>query len=362
MPTLPNLGSRQENFINQFRNSELGKISNSFAHEQACVYSNSLTLIKGKSCFFCCWVKAVDRQDIRLATKDKKPQYPSGSDWPNIKESRRYQELLRQLKEVGTRTGKKVGHKYHVRVDLDLSWLPESLRENLEQGFFLMMRRRGVIFIRTKKGYHVILLLDELPSNGSIYNIDKFGVKRKIGDILSAGRQAQDLGSPEKIQPVEKGKWFWQAESIQKVSEIFAKYFLLIECKEKVQQFYSDFAKSNNNVNQSQKVNQISKESKLTEPLSKSENKSSKEKQHYLQKSYIKLAQILKWELFRQRVKRDKPIYKLWYQQKDKKPRYFLIDTYQKYREMVLDRLPVGSVNNLVLNQGQVYQFFYGFG
>jgi hypothetical protein len=70
----------------------------------------------------------------------------------------------------------------------------------------MMMKRRGVIFIKTKRGYHVILLLDELPSNGSIYNIDKFGVKRKIGDILSVGRQAQDLGSPEKIQPTEKGK------------------------------------------------------------------------------------------------------------------------------------------------------------
>jgi hypothetical protein len=84
--------------------------------------------------------------------------------------------------------------------------LPESLRKNLEQGFFLMMKRRGVVFIRTKKGYHVILLLDKLPPSGSLYNVDKFGVKRKIGDILSVGRQAQDLGSPEKIQPVEKGK------------------------------------------------------------------------------------------------------------------------------------------------------------
>jgi hypothetical protein len=69
-----------------------------------------------------------------------------------------------------------------------------------------MLSRAGVIFIKTKRGYHVILLLDELPPNGKIYHVDKFGVRRKIGDILSAGRQAQDLGSPEKEQPTSQGK------------------------------------------------------------------------------------------------------------------------------------------------------------
>ena len=99
-----------------------------------------------------------------------------------------------------------MGRKYYVRVDLDLLWLPRSLRRNLDRGFLIMMRNHGIIFIKTKRGYHVILLLDELPPNGSLYNIDKFGVKRKIGDVLSVGRQAQDLGSPGKIQPTQKGK------------------------------------------------------------------------------------------------------------------------------------------------------------
>lgn len=220
----------------------------------------------------------------------------------------------------------------------------------------MMMERRGVIFIKTKKGYHVILLLDKLPPNGSIYNIDKFGVKRKIGDILSAGRQAQDLGSPEKEQPTSKGKWFWQAKSIQKVGEIFGKYFLLIECKEKFSQLRADFAKSSNNTNQSQKSSKISKEN------TRESYRIVSQRQWPLQKSYIKLAQILKWELFHQRIKRGKPIYKVWYQQRGKSSRYFLLDTYQKHRERQLGQLPVGSVNNFILNQGQVYQFFYGFG
>jgi hypothetical protein len=69
-----------------------------------------------------------------------------------------------------------------------------------------MLKHEGIVFIKTKKGYHVILLLNELPPNGFIYNVDKFGVKRKIGDILSTGRQAQDVGSPDKEQPMQKGK------------------------------------------------------------------------------------------------------------------------------------------------------------
>jgi hypothetical protein len=93
-----------------------------------------------------------------------------------------------------------------VRIDLDLAELPWAIKNTLDKGFSLLISRQGVIFIKTKKGYHVIALLDELPSNGAVYHTDKFGVKRKVGDILSAGRQAQELGSPNK-EPVGGGKW-----------------------------------------------------------------------------------------------------------------------------------------------------------
>ncbi|CAH1766145.1 700_t:CDS:2 [Entrophospora sp. SA101] len=127
------------------------------------------------------------------------------------------------------------------------------------------MRNHGVIFIKTKKGYHVVLLLDELPPNGSLYSIDKFGVKRKIGDVLSSGRQAQDLGSPEKIQPTQK-----------------------VECKEKI----------------NKKIKSDIKSMEVKTTVLKSPKKSKNEQ------TIIKLAQIIKRELFRQKVKRDKPIYK----------------------------------------------------
>jgi hypothetical protein len=98
-----------------------------------------------------------------------------------------------------------VGNKYHVRIDVDLADLPWAVKNTLDKGFNLLISRQGVMFIKTKKGYHVILLLDELPPNGAIYHTDKFGVKRKVGDILSAGRQAQELGSPNK-EPAGQGK------------------------------------------------------------------------------------------------------------------------------------------------------------
>jgi hypothetical protein len=92
-----------------------------------------------------------------------------------------------------------------VRVDVDLADLPRAVKNTLDRGFNLLISRQGVMFIKTKKGYHVILLLDELPPNGAIYHTDKFGIKRKIGDILSVGRQAQHLGSPNK-EPAGRGK------------------------------------------------------------------------------------------------------------------------------------------------------------
>ena len=58
------------------KETKIGVKKNLF-HEQACVYySNSNNNpIKRKCCFFCCWLKAADKENIRLATKNKKPLY-----------------------------------------------------------------------------------------------------------------------------------------------------------------------------------------------------------------------------------------------------------------------------------------------
>jgi len=75
MPNFYNSGDTQPDFKNQFRNSKRGRNFDFYSHEQACLYSNSNSLIKRKCWFFCCWLKAADKESIRLATKDKKPLY-----------------------------------------------------------------------------------------------------------------------------------------------------------------------------------------------------------------------------------------------------------------------------------------------
>jgi hypothetical protein len=92
------------------------------------------------------------------------------------------------------------------------------------------------------------------------------------------------------------------------------------------------------------------------------ENSMEKSSKKTGQRIIIQLAQILKKQLLPFKSKDGGDIYKFWYSQKGRSSRYFLLDTYQKHREKQLDQLPVGSVNNFVLNQGQIYQFFYGFG
>jgi len=48
----------------------------SFLAQAGDIYTNSLI---DKKVYECAWGKARDRQDIRLATKGKRPQYPKGS-------------------------------------------------------------------------------------------------------------------------------------------------------------------------------------------------------------------------------------------------------------------------------------------
>ena len=150
MSIFPNLGNQQPHFKNQFRNSEQGKISNSFTHEQASdIYNNSLK----NSRFFVVWQKALDRRDIRTATKNKIPQRKI---WPNIYERLTSEELLRKYGEWGTRTGKRVGNKWYVIADLDLKNFTKTLWQQLEKNFLLMKGRQRIKHIKTKRGYHDI--------------------------------------------------------------------------------------------------------------------------------------------------------------------------------------------------------------
>jgi hypothetical protein len=111
MPIFDNLGNSQENYTNQINFSTIplkenrhGKHKNpnyhreyyqknrdkflaygqiyygvkkfSFLAQAGDIYTNSLI---DKKVYEVAWGKARDRQDIRLATKGKRPQYPKGS-------------------------------------------------------------------------------------------------------------------------------------------------------------------------------------------------------------------------------------------------------------------------------------------
>jgi hypothetical protein len=319
-------------------------VKKTFSLPQACdIYTNSLI---DKKDYVGCWEKARDRQDVRLATKNKVPQYRKGSHWPTIKEMRGVRELITKYGEWGHRTGKKLGNYWDARVDFDFYHGGTSLKmgRHWEKSFKKLMNWLGIKYDKTQHGAQVNLLLKELPPNCLLYHIDRYGKKRIVGSILSAGRQAQGLGSPYK-EPAGEGKWALKAQNLAEVAQLFSKFFFMIDCEAKMNKIQVG-VKRNQVLNI--KINEVEKSTELSKEASK--------------KIIIQLAQILKRRLLPFKSKDGGNIYKFWYQQKGKSSRYFLLDTYQKHRKRVLDQLPVGSINNFILNQGQVYQFFYGFG
>lgn len=322
MSNFHSLGNNQPHFKNRFRNpqAKAEEIFLSFSHaSKHAVYSNSI--YNSRYCFV--WQKALDRKDIRTLTKDK---VPLRKDWPNILERLTAEELLRKYGEWGTRTGKRVGNKWYVRVDLDLLELPWSIKTTLDRGFNLLIRRQEVMFIKTRKGYHVILLLDELPPNGAIYHTDKFGVKRKVGDILSLGRQAQALGSPNK-EPAGRGKWAWQAKNIEAVAEIFKKYFFSIECKEKAEQ------KEVSDINDTESQ----KPSKNTE------------------KNLYKLFKLENVRITSKQATKRANHYRVNYLDKWKNSGFFFMDSYFRDKKEIIQ---LNLVGDFLLMKGYKYQFY----
>ncbi|RHZ36128.1 hypothetical protein [endosymbiont GvMRE of Glomus versiforme] len=303
-------------------------VKKNFSLEQACdnIYNN-LSL---NSRYCLCWQKALDRKDIRVLTKGKVPQRKG---WPWIYEKLTAEELLKKYGEWGTRTGKRIGNKWYVIADLDLRGLTQPLCQHLDKNFLLMKKRQGIKHIRTKRGYHDIFLLDELPPNGAIYHTDKFGVRRKIGDILAVGRQAQALGSIDKEEAGE-GKWAWQAKNIQEISEIWGKYFLEIECEES-HKFLTKRAekKEINNINPNESQKSSEKTNKNTYKLLKLESIRIINKQSTKRANHYRVNYLDKWL----------------------NKSFFFLDSYFRDKK---ERIQPNLITNLVLAQGYKYQFY----
>jgi hypothetical protein len=98
MANFNNLGNSQEHFTNQ-------KILRDFLTDAR---EYNIGVKNNKS--FVCWHRlGGDRKGVRLATWKKRPQYPRGSDWPTIEETRTIEELVKKYGEHGERTGTKRG-------------------------------------------------------------------------------------------------------------------------------------------------------------------------------------------------------------------------------------------------------------
>jgi hypothetical protein len=110
------------------------------------------------------------------------------------------EELLRRYGERGVLTGHKLGNKYFEGVDIDIvrEDTPLSLKKRFRINFEFLAKIYHISYIRTKRGYHVYCLFEELTPNETIYHVDKYGKKRNLGSILSSGRQVQGVGSKDK--------------------------------------------------------------------------------------------------------------------------------------------------------------------
>ena len=334
MPTFHSLGDKPY-FKNHWEASKKRNFSSALHASKHAIYPNSHAYIKKN--YEGCWTKARDRQDIRLATRNKRPLK---KDWFNRRERRKIQQLLNKYGEWGARTGKKIGYWWDCRIDFDFfhSGTPFKVAYHWEKSFKKLADWLGIKYDKTKNGVHITLLLKELPTNCLIYHFDKYGKRRVMGSILSANRHAQGLGSPYK-ESAGKGKWALKAQNIEEVAKLFEKFFFVIDYEKKfnnkTQPKLAEKAVSNEKVSESLKLEKNIKENQWKEIT----------------------ARILQREKLP--IRKDKPIYKQWYHEKGKNKQYFLLDTYyQNYSQEILNQLPFGSWRSLVLNKGSPHWFF----
>jgi len=123
------------------------------------------------------YLRILDRRDIRLRIpfKEKRPHILNWTKY--YSEPLTISQLLEQGFNYGIRTGKQIGNYYFIVIDLDDYWAKARMRVNL--------------YVQSNKGLHYYLLIKELPKNSYLYN--QYG--KKIGDLLSLGKQVVGIGS-----------------------------------------------------------------------------------------------------------------------------------------------------------------------
>jgi len=101
-----------------------------------------------------------------------------------------------------------LGNKFLSFLDIDIEKeeITNSLQKQLEKNANLLLDYLNCFYVKTRKGYHVYLLTDELLPNQLIYHTDKFGKRRIIGSIQSKGKYV--VGFDSKDKKLGESKWF----------------------------------------------------------------------------------------------------------------------------------------------------------
>jgi len=82
--------------------------------------------------------------------------------------------LLELYHQWSIRGGVRVGRKFLSFADIDIEQekFPAWLRRQLRRNIMLFLKRIGICYIETKRGFHIPVLSDELLSNQAIYHVD----------------------------------------------------------------------------------------------------------------------------------------------------------------------------------------------
>lgn len=275
-----------------------------------------------------------DRKGVRLATKEKRPQYPSGSNWPKIEERRTIEELVKEYAEHGERTGTKRGRLYFQVWDIDIRHksqsLPPWLQKQVKKTFELLAKIYRFSYIETQHGYQVYLLLEELSPNCEIFHRDSWkGIKRNMGSILSKGRQVQGASSRFK-EWISNGQWFWKLKNIAELAQILKKFFFEIDLKVNVEgkTLQKEVGK---NTNESLKVKQI---------LSKNTYR------------FLKLENV---RITSKQATKKTNHYRVNYLDKQLNKGFFFLDSYFRDKK---EKIQPNLVSNFLLMRGYKYQFY----
>lgn len=327
MTIFHSLGNSQEHFTNY-----IGKLENFLTDARAFNIRETYKSFK----FF--ERLGGDRKGVRLAIKNKIPQYPRGSDWPNIKEEWTIKKLVQRYEVHGERTGIRRGRLFFEVWDIDITHLsqnlPTWLQKQIRTNFELVAKIYRFSYVKTQHGYQVYLLFEELSPNCEIFHRDSWkGVKRNVGSILSKGRQVEGVSSKFK-EWVNNGSWFWKLKNIEELTAILKKFFFEIDLKVNVKEKTIQKQISNINTNEIQKI-----------------NKNTSKNLYKL----LKLENILITS--KQATKRANH-YRINYLDKYQNAGFFFLDGYYRdKKELIRPNL----VGDFLLSRGYKYQFFLNF-